>query len=297
MANEMYTTAETNLIKKSDLATARELEFVSSFGYSLKKLMELLGVMRLIPKQEGTLLKRHSVTGTLNGTQVGEGEVIPLSKYATADTAVGEITLKKWRKATSAEAILDKGYNQAVLETTDKMRQDIQKEIRADIISSLTISGQPTAAGVGLQAALADAWGKLQVAFEDDTVDTVYFLNPLDVADYLGKAQITIQEAFGLRYIENFLGLGTAILFSGITKGTFFATAKSNMVGYYVNVGGGDIQDVFDLTVDESGFIGINEYPNNERATCENLVMSGIKVFADMEAGVVKGTISAALGE
>lgn len=292
MANEVYTTAETNLIKKADLASAREIEFVSSFGYSVKKLMELLGVMRLIPKQEGTLLKRHTVTGTLNGTQVGEGEIIPLSKYATVDTPIGEITLKKWRKATTAEAILDKGFNQAVVETNEKMRQDVQKEIRSGIISSLTISGQPTAAGVGLQAAFADAWGKLQNIFEDDTVELVFFANATDLAGYLGTANITVQTAFGLQYIENFLGLGTVILNSGITAGTFFATAKQNMVGYYVNVGAGDLADVFNLTTDETGLVGINEYPNNERATCENLVMSGIKVFADNTAGVVKGTIS-----
>lgn len=292
MANEMYTTAETNLIKNNDLATAREKYFVSSFGYSVKKLMELLGVMRLIPKEEGSLLKRHTVKGGLNSTQVGEGEIIPLSKYETEDVPVGEITLKKWRKATTAEAIINKGKTQAVTETSTKMKQDIQKEIRAGIISSLTISGQPTASGAGVQKALADAWGKLTNIFEDDAVETVYFLNAEDIADYLGTANITTQTAFGLTYIENFLGLGTVILNSGITKGTFFATAKSNMVGYYINVGGGDVKDSFNLTTDETGFIGINEYANNERATVENLVMSGIRIFADMEAGVVKGTIS-----
>lgn len=298
MANNLTDAAEANLIKKGDLAKAREIEFVTSFNGSIKKLTELLGVMRLIPKEEGSLLKRHTVTGTLNANQVGEGEVIPLSKYATTETPIGEITLKKWRKATSAEAILDKGYNQAVIETNDKMTKDIQKEIRADIISSLTISGQPTASGIGVQAALADAWGKLTNIFEDDDAEPVYFLNALDVADYLGKAQITVQTAFGLQYIENFLGLGTVILNSNITPKTFKATAKSNMVGYYVNVGAGDIADVFNLTTDETGFIGINEYANNERATCENLVMAGIKVFADNAAGVIAGTITApSLGE
>lgn len=295
MANEVYSTAETNLIKKTDLATAREIEFVSSFGYSVKKLMELLGVMRLIPKAEGTLLKRHTVTGTLEDGKVAEGEIIPLSKYNTVDTPVGEITLNKWRKSTSAEAIIDKGYNQAVLETNEKMKQDVQKGIRADIISSLTISGQPTATGEGLQAALADAWGKLQNIFEDDTVELVFFMNALDLADYLGKAQITVQTAFGLQYIENFLGLGTVILNSGITKGKFFATAKSNMVGYYINVNGGDVADVFDLTTDETGFIGMSEYPDKDRATCNNLVMAGIKIFADNTAGVVAGTITSPL--
>ena len=108
MPNEVLTTAETNLIKNEDLATVRMIDFVSRFGYSTKKLMELLGVTRIIPKQAGTALKRHRVKGSLNTQQVGEGEVIPLSKYETEDVPIGEITLKKWRKATSAEAIIDK---------------------------------------------------------------------------------------------------------------------------------------------------------------------------------------------
>ena len=77
MASNITTAAETNLIKNANLATARQIDFVSSFGYSTKKLMELLGVMRLIPKQSGTLLKRHTVTGTLQSGAVPEGEIIP----------------------------------------------------------------------------------------------------------------------------------------------------------------------------------------------------------------------------
>ena len=38
--------AETNLIKKNDLAREREMEFVDQFGYSIKKLVEALGVTR-----------------------------------------------------------------------------------------------------------------------------------------------------------------------------------------------------------------------------------------------------------
>ena len=208
--------AENNLIKNSDLARARQIDFVSQYGYSTKKLMELLGVMRLIPKQAGTLLKRHTVTGYLEDGNVAEGDIIPLSKYNTIEEPIGEITLGKWRKATSAEAILDKGYDQAVDETSEKMLQDIQGNVRAGIISSLTISGQPTASGATTQAALADAWGKLANVFENDAVETVYFLNPVDVASYLATAQITIQNAFGFSYVENFLGLGTVILNSGI---------------------------------------------------------------------------------
>lgn len=292
--------AETNLIKNSDLARVRQVDFVSQFGYSTKKLMELLGVMRLIPKQAGTLLKRHTVTGTLESGNVAEGDIIPLSKYTTVETPIGEITLSKWRKATSAEAILDKGYDQAVDETNDKMLQDIQGKIRTGIISSLTISGQPTASGANTQAALADAWGKLANIFENDAVETVYFLNPMDIASYLATAQITVQQAFGFSYVENFLGLGTVILNSGITAGTFKATAKQNMVGYYVPANEADLAKAFDFVSDETGLIAVHEYADYDRLTADSTFLSGIKIFADNAAGVIAGAIisgTTSLGE
>ena len=287
--------AETNLIKNADLARARQIDFVSQFGYSTKKLMELLGVMRLIPKQAGTLLKRHTVTGTLEDGNVAEGDIIPLSKYTTVETPIGEITLGKWRKATSAEAILDKGYDQAVEETSDKMLQDIQGNVRNGIIASLTIDGQPTVSGATTQAALANAWGALANIFENDSVETVYFLNPVDVASYLATAQITIQNAFGFSYVENFLGLGTVILNSGIAAGTFKATAKQNIVGYYVPANESDLAKAFDFVSDETGLIAIHEYADYDRLTADSTFLSGIKIFADNAAGVVAGTIS--LGE
>jgi len=291
--------AEQNLIKNNDLATARQIDFVSRFGYSTKKLMELLGVTRMIPKAAGTLLKRHTVTGTLEDGAVAEGDIIPLSKYQTVDTPIGEITLGKWRKATSAEAILDKGYDQAVNETSEKMLQDIQSGVRTGLIGSLTISGQPTATGVGTQAALADAWGKLANIFENDTVETVFFLNSEDVASYLASANITVQTAFGFKYVEDFLGLGTVILNSGITKGTFFATAKENIVAYYVPANESDLAKAFSFVSDETGLIAVHEYADYERLTADATFLSGIKVFADNTAGVIAGTITnaATLGE
>ena len=287
--------AETNLIKNSDLARARQVDFVSQFGYNTKKLMELLGVMRLIPKQAGTVLKRHTVTGVLEDGNVAEGDIIPLSKYKTVETPLKEIALKKWRKATSAEAILDKGYDQAVDETSDKMLSDIQAGIRTGIIGSLTISGQPTASGANTQAALANAWGKLANIFENDAVESVYFLNPMDVASYLGTAQITVQQAFGFSYVENFLGLGTVILNSGIAEGTFKATAKQNIVGYYVPANEDDLAKAFDFVSDETGLIAVHEYADYDRLTADSTFLSGIEIFADNEAGVIAGTIG--LGE
>lgn len=296
MAN-VVTTAETNLVTQTQMAKVREVDFVNLFTHaSLDKLIEVLGVTRKIPMMEGTTMYVYATTGTLQNGAVPEGEIIPLSQYATTKSPVGEITLKKWRKAVSAEAIKKSGYAAAVNDTDAALLRDVQSGVRTDFFALLngTITGSDTATGVGLQAALANAWGKLQIKFEDDAAEAVYFLNPLDVATYLGAAQISTQTAFGLNYIENFLGLGTAILSSKVTQGTFIATAKENIVMYYLTVNG-DIADAFSLTSDELGYIGIKSgYQNEERAQIESLVMSGIRFFVEYAAGVIKGTITAA---
>lgn len=191
-----------------------------------------------------------------NGT-VAEGEVIPLSEYKTTYAPVGEANLKKWRKQTTAEAISSKGYGQAVNDTNDKMLKDIQKGIRKDFMTFLA-TGSGKATGVGLQATLAQVWGQLQVIWEDTSVEAVYLMNPLDVADYLGGAQIVTQTAFGMSYIENFLGIGTVILASDVPKGKIYATASENIVLYFVNVTGSDLAQAFNLTSDTTGLIGIH---------------------------------------
>ena len=292
----IYVESETNLIKAAQMAKVREVDFVQQFTHnSLAKLIEVLGVTRKIPMMEGTTMYVYTTSGTLQSGAVPEGEVIPLSQYATTKTAVGEITLNKYRKAVSAEAIKKSGYDAAVNDTDRALLRDVQKTIRTNFFTLLngTITGSTSATGVGLQAALADAWGKLQVKFEDDTAEAVYFLNPTDVSAYLGGAAITVQNAFGMNYIENFLGLGTAILTSNITAGTFIATAKENIVMYYLTMNG-DIARAFTLTADELGYIGIKSgYQNNERAQIESLVMDGIQFFVEYAAGVIKGTITA----
>ncbi len=282
---------ENNTIMQADLARVRMVDFNLQFTGSLRKLIEVLGVTRKIAVQEGAALKMLTVTGTLQSGEVAEGDLIPLSKYETEEIAVGEVKLNKWRKATTAEAILKGGYDQAVGATTDKMVKDIQKTIRTGLFDFMA-TGTGTASGSGLQAALANGWGKLSVLFEDDAVETVYFLNPMDVAEYLGSAQVTMQTAFGMTYIENFLGLGTVFLNSSVPQGKYYATAKENIVMYFVNVGTGDIRASFNLTTDETGYIGINEYADNDTARVLNLVMSGVTFFPERKDGIVVGTIA-----
>ena len=280
-----------NLIKKSDLARAREIDFTLMFTESLRKLTEALGVTRKVAKQAGTVLKTYKATGTLEDGKVAEGDTIPLSKYSTEAVSYGEITLKKWRKATSAEAIIDRGYDQAVGMTTDRMLKDVQKAIRKDFFTFLG-TGTGSATGEGLQAALAQTWGKLQTLFEDDDIQAVYFINPLDIADYLATATITTQTAFGMTYIENFLGMGKVFMNSSVPKGTIYSTAQDNLVLYYVPVNGADLNEAFSFTSDETGYIGIHEEPDYTNMTASDTVVNGMTLFAERLDGVVKTTIT-----
>lgn len=284
--------AEVNLIKKADLARVREIDFTLMFEESIKKLMEVLGVTRKIAKQAGTVLKSYKATGTLESGEVAEGDVIPLSHYETEPVNYGEITLLKWRKATSAEAIVDKGYDQAVTMTNNRMLRDVQKGIRSRFFNFLA-TGEGAASGTGLQAALAQGWGQLQVLFDDDDVQSLYFMNPLDVADYLGTAEVTTQTAFGMTYLENFLGMGDVFMNASVPKGKYYATAKENLILYYIPVNGADLDEAFSFTSDETGYIGIHEHADYTNMTAQTTVVNGTELMAERIDGVVVGTIGA----
>lgn len=286
------TDPETNLITKSQMAKVREVDFVQRFTHnSLAKLIEALGVTRKIPMIDGTTLYYYKTTGTLQSGEVAEGAVIPLSQYQRDKYPIGSITLKKWRKAVSAEAILKSGRNEAVTATDTKLLADVQAGIRTDFFDSVKAIDATVVAADTLQKVLAKTWGNLQVLFENDSAEIVHFLHPLTIADYLGTATITMQTAFGFNYIENFLGMGTVIMNSAIPVGQVYSTAKENLIMYYVPVTA-EAMSAFNMTSDETGYIGINSgYANNERAQLESLVMSGIQFLVEYADGVVLGQI------
>lgn len=287
--------AEANLIKREDLSRVREMEFVDQFGYSVKKLLEALGVTRKIKKQPGTVLKSYKAKGKLESGIVGEGETIPLSKYVVEEINYKEITLKKWRKATTLEAIIERGYDQAVEATTAEMLRDVQRDIRKDFFSFL-LSGETSTVGKNFQTALARMWGQLQILFEDDDIQAVYFMNPMDVADYLADHNITVENVFGMRYVENFLGIGTTFFNSSVPQGKIAATASGNIVCYYVDAATADITEAFNFTTDETGLIGIHEASDYDNLTSKDTVVAGVELFAERIDGIVVGTIGSTLG-
>lgn len=294
MPTNVTNAAETNVIKADQMSKVREVDFVQRFaGKVLKKLMEALGVTRKIPMEEGTTMYMYTTTGTLQSGAVPEGEIIPLSQYQRNKVAIGEITLNKWRKAVTAEAIKKSGFDEAVNQTDKKLLSDIQKGIRTDFFSHLNSIDGTVVAATTLQAVIAKSWAKLQTLFEDDAIEAVHFINPLTIGDYLATATITTQTAFGMQYIEDFLGMGTVIMSSQIPAGHVVSTAKENLIMYYITTNG-DIASAFSMSADESGYVCVKSgYPNNERAQIESLVMSGIQFLVEYAGGVVLGQIDA----
>ena len=132
--------------------------------------------------------------------------------------------------------------------------------------------------------------------FEDDEVATIGFVNPLDVADYLATANLTLQTAFGLNYVENFLGLKVAVVTASVPVKTVYVTAADNLVFAYAKVDGGEVGKVFDFTTDETGIIGITHDIDKSRLTAETTTVSGATIFAERLDGIVKVTVQKAPG-
>ena len=122
-------------------------------------------------------------------------------------------------------------------------------------------------------------------------METIAFVNPLDVADYIGKANISTQTVFGMTFVTGFTGV-KVITNTNVPKGKIYATAPENLVLAYVTINGGELGRAFDFTTDETGYIGVTHSTVNDHLTYETVAVSGTVIFAERLDGVVVVTIS-----
>ena len=282
--------AEAGASLSTDLEPAISVDFTSRISQNIRELRDLLGVTNLIPMSAGTDIKVYKWTVENLAAQVGEGEVITPTKVKRALDQTITLDLDKYRRVTTAEAIQKVGRTIAVNESDDQLIKKVQKAVKTSLYTMLK-AGTGSASGASLQIVLANLWAKLQEYYEDEDVTPIFFINQQDVADYLGTAQITMQTAFGFTYIENFLGLGTAIVSPQVTAKQPIATAKENIRGAYVPMSG-DVARTFNLTADETGLIGMTHSTATSTATVYTLIMSCVKFFPEFADGVFKGTIA-----
>lgn len=283
---------ETNTNVTSDFAPVISIDVTSRLAENINKLRAVLGVSEMKAMPKGSTVKVYKNTVTKAADQVGEGEVIGLSKVTRTVAKTITLDLKKYRRLTTAEAIQQSGSAIAVNEADEKLIGAIRKDIKGSFFTNIAGGTGASASGGGsLQAALANVWGDLQVKYEDVDVTPVFFVNPVDVATYLGSATITTQTAFGFSYVENFLGLGTAILSGDVTRGTVYGTVAENLNGVYVPASG-DLGTVFGLTFDASGMVGMTHSLATDRASLETLIFAGVVFYAEDLAGIYKSEIT-----
>lgn len=290
MPNENLQTVE--LLKA---LKAKEVDFTNEFGEDLNGFKDALGISRVIPVQEGFTLKMYGKPKvTLADGNVAEGELIPLSKVEPTVHSTKEIKLKKYRKVTTAEAIGQYGPSKAIDQTDEALIKEIQKSIRDDLFSAVQNGNAQENLNEegGLQGALATSWGALQTVFEDDTIRTVVFAHPLDVASEIANRKLSLETRFGLNYYTD--ATGTMVFTSTqVARGHVYATAPSNLVIAYVPANS-DIGESFALTSDSSGFIGMAHSPALNSFTHETVAASGVLIFPERVDGVIKVPLAAA---
>lgn len=297
--------AKDNLTKSANIeVTAREIDFVSRFNLTWDALRKILGIMRPIKMQPGTMLKSKSATVTLQSGNIGEGEEVPYSLAQVVEKDYARITLEKYRKAVSAEAIKDWGYDIAVSKTDEAFINELQGKVMKRFYDYLN-GGELTNVQATYQAALAYATGLVinkWEAMQKTATRIVGFGNVLDVYAYLSTAPVTIQTQFGFNYIKNFMGYDTFFLLSDkqIPRGTVIATPVENIVLYYVDPSDSDFAraGLVYTTVGETSLIGSHVEANYGTVVSENNVLMGLELFSEYIDGiaVVKFEASGSIG-
>lgn len=292
--------AKENLIMTADIqVTAREIDFVSRFANSWEHLREIMGIMRPIKKQPGAVLKSKYVEGTLQSGLVGEGEEIPYSKFQVKEKPYSEMTIEKYAKAVSIEAIKDHGYENAVQMTDDQFLFELQTNVTNRFYEYLN-TGSLTSNESTFQMALAMAKGNVLNKFKQmhkTVTGVVGFVNVLDVYQYLGAADISIQNKFGFTYIKDFMGYNTIFLLSDeeIERGKVIATPVDNIVLYYVDPAESDfVRAGLNYTTDNvTNLIGVHTQGNYNTAVSEIFAIMGLTLFAEYLDGIAVVTVGA----
>ena len=264
---------------------AREIDFVTSFGQNMQALLDVMGIARMIRKENGSVLRVREASGVLQSGDVAEGDIVPLSQYEVTEKDFDTIKIQKYKKGVSIEAIAEKGYEAAVAMTDEEFTADLQNVIMTRFYDMLKM-GSLTSYESSWQMAFAMAIGRVKNKFETmgrTATGIAVWVNTLDVYKYLGAAQITMQTAFGVNYIRNFMGADIMFISSQIPENTVIATPLNNIVAYYVDPSDSEFAraGLVYTTDPATGFIGFHVQGNYDRVISELNAIMGVRLFAE----------------
>lgn len=276
--------------------TAREIDFVTRFSQSWEELRNVLGISRPIKKEAGTTLVSYIASVTLEDGDVDAGCVIPYSKATVQKVGYGDLKLQKYAKAVPVEDVDKYGVQVAVEKTDEAFLNELQGVVLDDFYTHIA---DDTHAMTGtystFQMAVAMALGKVKDKFKKmrkNATQTVAFVNTLDLYAYLGGAPVTIQTAFGLDYIQNFLGASVVIVTSEIAPGKVIALPAENLIPYFIDPSTEFAKLGLVYTTDgDTNLIGFHAQGNYGTAVGESFALMGMKLWMEYADGVAVITI------
>ena len=298
MPVETLTNARENLPNVYTDVTAREIDFVSRFGSNWDALRKILGVMRPIRKAPGTRLVAYTASVTLQSGEVPEGAVIPYSKYQLVEAAHDDVTIEKYAKAVPIEDVNKYGVENAIEKSDDAFLNELQNVVLTRFYRFLREGGTEEVSPLGekvdtWQRALAKAKGLVLNEFQKmrkTVTNVVGFANIMDLYDYLGDREITTQTAFGLTYVQNFMGYSTLFLLSeeDIPKNYVIAVPVENINLYYVDPSDSGFAKLGlnYTTQGETNLIGFHANGNYSTAVGESFAIMGMTLWAEYINGI-----------
>lgn len=269
---------------------AREIDFVTSFGRNFQALLDVMGISRAIRKENGSVLRVRTASGTLQSGEVAEGDLVPLSQYEVTEKDFDKIKILKYKKGVTIEAIAEKGYEAAVAMTDEEFRFDLQNVVLNKFYDQLK-AGSLVGHETSWQMAVSMAIGKVRNKFETmgrTATGTAVWVNTLDVYKYLGAAEISMQTAFGMNYVQNFLGADVVFISSQIPEDVVIATPLNNLVAYYVDPADSEFAraGLVYTTDPTTRFIGFHTQGNYDRVISEMDAIMGLRIFAEYQDAI-----------
>lgn len=289
---ETFTNPRDSLPNVYTNVTAREMDFVSRFNQNWDALREIIGISRPIRKAPGSKLVSYKSSVALESGSVDPGEVIPYSKATIEKVAYEDLSIEKYAKAVPIEDVEKYGAEIAIEKSDEAFLNELQIKVLTSFYDFLS-TGTLIFAESTWQMALAMARGKVVDKFQKmrkTVTDVVGFANILDLYEYLGAADITIQTAFGLSYIKNFLGYNTLFLLSepDIARGKVIALPVENIDLYYIDPADSEFRRLgLEYAVaGDTNLIGFHSQGAYHTAVGESYALMGMKLWAEYLDGI-----------
>lgn len=275
----------------------KEVDFVSRFEKRWDALREIMGISRPVRKTLGTKLSASKAEITLQSGAVNEGDEVPLSQATVTPVVFEDITIEKYRKRVTMEAVAKFGAEVASQKTDDAFIDELTGGIM-DKFYTFAQTGTLTGSESDFQMAFAMTVSRVKDKFKKlhlSADNIVVFVNTLDYGRYLGSANITLQTQEGIDYVKNFMGAQTVIVSSEIAEGKIVATTAENIVLYYIDPADGGFKDLgLDYTTSNgaTNLIGVHKEGVYGRASGDTHAVLGMKLFAEYIDGIAVTTIT-----